>query len=91
MTKSKVPVDPLREFLEAVVTRIEALETHCGISAPASSSSVGGASLHGASSHGMQKTASARHIAGAGMCCMRSYFLSVFSAVVSLSSPSLTH
>jgi hypothetical protein len=49
-------LDPLREFLDAVVTRIEALETHCGVSAGhGSSSSI-------SSAPAMQKTPSGRHL-----------------------------
>jgi len=36
---SKGKLDPLREFLDAVVTRIEVLEAHCGIAAAPSQSS----------------------------------------------------
>ncbi|KAG7347597.1 adenylate cyclase associated (CAP) C terminal-domain containing protein [Nitzschia inconspicua] len=60
---SKAPIDPLREFLDAVVTRIEALETHCGISSAAVSS---GGALTSSSTHTLEKTPSTRHISGAG-------------------------
>eukprot|EP00934_Nitzschia_sp_Nitz4_P006208 Nitzschia sp. Nitz4//scaffold117_size69655//25369//27079//NITZ4_006022-RA/size69655-augustus-gene-0.2-mRNA-1//1//CDS//3329533645//6198//frame0 len=50
-------LDPLREFLDAVVTRIEALEVHCGIA-----TKTGGA----APAPAMQKTPSVRHLAGTG-------------------------
>lgn len=54
-------LDPLREFLDAVVTRIEALEAHCGFASIPKSSS------HGTSSAGaMQKTPSVKHLTGAG-------------------------
>jgi len=53
-------LDPLRDFFEAVVSRIEALEAHCGISASKSapSSASGGNAL--------QKTPSVKHLTGAG-------------------------
>jgi xanthine dehydrogenase iron-sulfur cluster and FAD-binding subunit A len=63
--KTKV-VDPLREFLEAVTTRLEALESHCGISNNAASSSSSAQALSGSSSQGLQKTPSSRYIAGSG-------------------------
>ena len=73
MSKAKA-VDPLRDFLDAVVTRIENLEAHVGISgaAVAASSSSGGgaaAALSSSSTHStaLQKSPSSRHIAGAGM------------------------
>lgn len=50
---SKGKLDPLREFLDAVVTRIEALEVHCGIAAAPSQSS-----------ETVQKSASAEDVAG---------------------------
>lgn len=56
---SQKKLDPLREFLDAVVSRIEALEAHCGISMSKS------ASTHGTSSS-MQKTPSVKHLTGAG-------------------------
>ena len=62
MTKTTA-VDPLREFLEAVVTRIETLEAHCGLSGAAPSSSVAKSST---SSTTLEKTPSARHISGDG-------------------------
>ncbi|KAL3907863.1 MAG: hypothetical protein SGILL_008700, partial [Bacillariaceae sp.] len=61
-TSSKAPIDPLREFLDAVVTRIENLETHCGITPSAAA----GAALTASSSHGLEKTPSTRHMSGAG-------------------------
>eukprot|EP00529_Nitzschia_sp_RCC80_P025375 CAMPEP_0113498056 /NCGR_PEP_ID=MMETSP0014_2-20120614/30948_1 /TAXON_ID=2857 /ORGANISM="Nitzschia sp." /LENGTH=527 /DNA_ID=CAMNT_0000392013 /DNA_START=179 /DNA_END=1762 /DNA_ORIENTATION=- /assembly_acc=CAM_ASM_000159 len=72
MSKAKA-VDPLREFLDAVVTRIENLEAHVGISvaaaaAAAASSPSGGGALSSSSTHStaFQKSPSSRHIAGAG-------------------------
>ena len=55
-------LDPLRDFLDAVVTRIEALESKVGITPTVSTS----ASLSGTgSTHGtLQKSPSARHIGG---------------------------
>lgn len=50
-------LDPLREFLDDVVTRIETLEAHCGLSSTAKTS--GGPTL--------QKTPSVKHLTGAGM------------------------
>jgi adenylyl cyclase-associated protein len=64
MAKTKA-VDPLREFFDAVVIRIENLEAHCGI-APSPTAAGAGGSLSASSHHVMQKTPSARHIAGAG-------------------------
>ena len=55
-----VKLDPLREFLDAVVTRIETLEKHCGLS------SGGSGSLTTGSGHGLQKTPSVKHLAGTG-------------------------
>jgi hypothetical protein len=64
MTKSsKAPIDPLRDFLDAVVTRIETLEQHCGICPHASGSP---SALTGSSTHGLEKTPSTRHISGVG-------------------------
>ena len=61
---SKAKLDPLREFLDAVVTRIENLEAHCGISAATVTSSDGASTpKHSA----LEKTPSARHITGEGM------------------------
>jgi len=57
-------VDPLREFLDAVVTRIENLEAHCGIKGSASLSSAKSSSA----SPALEKTPSARHISGDGTC-----------------------
>jgi hypothetical protein len=62
MSKAKA-VDPLRDFLEAVVTRIENLEMHCGISA---SPSLTASSSHGSGGGALQKTLSSRHVSGAG-------------------------
>ena len=72
MSKAKA-VDPLREFLDAVVTRIENLEAHVGISGGAVAASPsgggGGGALSSSSTHSaaIQKSPSSRHIAGAGM------------------------
>ena len=71
MSKAKA-VDPLREFLDAVVTRIENLEAHVGISGgavAASPSAAGGGALSSSSTHSaaIQKSPSSRHIAGTGM------------------------
>jgi len=60
---SQNKLDPLREFLDAVVTRLEALEAHCGLSSGVSKSA---ASMGSSSSHGMQKTPSVKHLTGAG-------------------------
>eukprot|EP00339_Tiarina_fusa_P004720 CAMPEP_0117070462 /NCGR_PEP_ID=MMETSP0472-20121206/49504_1 /TAXON_ID=693140 ORGANISM="Tiarina fusus, Strain LIS" /NCGR_SAMPLE_ID=MMETSP0472 /ASSEMBLY_ACC=CAM_ASM_000603 /LENGTH=498 /DNA_ID=CAMNT_0004793579 /DNA_START=27 /DNA_END=1523 /DNA_ORIENTATION=+ len=57
MATAQKKLDPLREFLDAVVTRIEALESHCGLSSGVSS---------GGGSGGLSKTPSVRHISGAG-------------------------
>lgn len=57
-------VDPLREFLDVVTTRLEALEAHCGIKASASSPTQ---ALSSSSNHGLQKTPSSRHIAGSAV------------------------
>ena len=61
---SKGKLDPLREFLDAVVTRIENLETHCGISAPAGAASSGGGSSSGTSA--LEQSPSVRHLAVSG-------------------------
>jgi hypothetical protein len=55
-------LDPLRDFLDAVVTRIEALETHCGVSAGHGASSSSSTSAAPA----MQKTPSGRHLGISG-------------------------
>ena len=60
VTMSKAKLDPLREFLDAVITRIEALEAHVGIkgaAAPVAPSTPGG---------GLQKRPSVKHIMGTG-------------------------
>jgi len=59
---SKTKLDPLREFLDAVVNRIEDLEAHCGITSNAVASSETAATKHPA----LEKTLSARHISGEG-------------------------
>ena len=59
---SKGKLDPLREFLDAVVTRIENLETHCGIAPAAGASS--GSSSGGTSA--LEKSPSVRHLAVSG-------------------------
>ncbi len=56
---SQKKLDPLRDFLDAVVTRIEALEAHCGITMTKSSSA------H-SSGNTMQKTPSVKHLTGTG-------------------------
>jgi len=59
-SKTQNQLDPLRDFLDAVVTRIEALEAHCGMSSGVKSpASSGGAAI--------QKTPSVKHLSGAGM------------------------
>ena len=59
-SKTQNQLDPLRDFLDAVVTRIEALEAHCGLSSGLKSpTSSGGAAI--------QKTPSVKHLSGAGM------------------------
>jgi len=55
---SQQKLDPLREFLDAVVKRIEALEAHCGISMTKSSTHSTG--------NVMQKTPSVKHLTGTG-------------------------
>lgn len=59
MASNTSAIDPLRELLDAVTTRLAALEAHCGITstAVASGSSSGPAG-------GLQKTPSSRHISG---------------------------
>jgi hypothetical protein len=60
---AQTKLDPLRDFLDAVVTRIEALEAKVGVTPSVTTSQ----SLSGSSSHGapaMQKSPSARHIGG---------------------------
>jgi hypothetical protein len=52
-------LDPLREFLDAVLTRIEVLEAHCGVSAGHGASSSSSTSN---SATAMQKTPSGRHL-----------------------------
>mmetsp|Transcript_11917 Transcript_11917/g.28546 ORF Transcript_11917/g.28546 Transcript_11917/m.28546 type:complete len:513 (-) Transcript_11917:1057-2595(-) len=60
---SKTKLDPLREFLDAVVTRIETLESHCGISGAAVTATESSTpTKHSA----LEKTPSARHITGEG-------------------------
>lgn len=62
---SKAKLDPLREFLDAVVTRIENLETHCGIDGKAVAVKAVGETT---AKHyvALEKTPSARHISGDG-------------------------
>jgi hypothetical protein len=60
MATAQNKLDPLREFLDAVVSRIENLESHCGLSSGASA---------GSSAGGLNKTPSVRHISGGGMKC----------------------
>lgn len=57
---TKANLDPLREFLDLVVTRIETLEAHCGLG--------GGGPSAAASSEtaALQKTLSAKHVSGSG-------------------------
>ena len=60
-SKTQKQLDPLRDFLDAVVTRIEALEAHCGLS-----SGVKSPSSHGSGGTAMQKTPSVKHLSGTG-------------------------
>jgi hypothetical protein len=63
---SKAKLDPLREFLDAVVTRIENLEAHVGLAvkstAPTAPPTPGA---------GVQKRPSVKHIQGTGTCFPR--------------------
>lgn len=59
---SQKKLDPLREFLDAVVARIENLEAHCGISVKPDAAT----STSAASATNLQKTPSVRHLTGAG-------------------------
>jgi hypothetical protein len=59
---SKERLDPLREFLDAVSTRIEALEVHCGLSGSAAVAASSETHKHAT----LEKTPSARHISGDG-------------------------
>lgn len=58
---SQKKLDPLREFLDAVVNRIENLEAHCGITAKPDA-----AGSAPTSNTNMQKTPSVKHLTGAG-------------------------
>ena len=60
---SQKKLDPLREFLDAVVTRIETLEAHCGIAVKPDA-----ATSAASSATKMQKTPSVKHLTGAGRC-----------------------
>ena len=62
---SKAKLDPLREFLDAVITRIEALETHCGVK-PAAPSGGGTSVAPTTPSGGLQKRPSVKHIMATG-------------------------
>ena len=53
-------IDPLKELLDGVTSRLAALEAHCGISSDASTSSPSKSAPGG----GLQKTPSSRHISG---------------------------
>lgn len=61
---SKAKLDPLREFLDAVVTRIENLETHCGIDGKAVAVKASGDTAVKHHETTLEKTPSARHISG---------------------------
>jgi hypothetical protein len=70
MTAEKMQqLDPLRDLLEAVISRIESLEAHAGITpktplASGSAHSIGFGSAHGSTS--LQKASSVKHIGGSG-------------------------
>lgn len=65
-------IDPLRELLDAVTSRLAALESHCGITSTASSPTKNAPAL--------QKTPSSRHISGD--CTLR--FSSFINEVVTI-------
>jgi len=56
-------VDPLREYLDGVTTRLEALESHCGLSNNNAKTTSLSNSM-GSSLSSLQKTPSARHLGG---------------------------
>lgn len=61
MASSGTAIDPLRELLDAVTTRLAALEAHCGITSSAVASSPAKSS---GAAPALQKTPSSRHISG---------------------------
>jgi len=62
MASTSNAIDPLRELLDGVTTRLAALESHCGIASTATTS--GPVKSSSGSATGLQKTPSSRHISG---------------------------